>query len=255
MVRNVDVIPLLRIANSSLSIVVNTVVASCATITIMTHEGESESLVNYKSATARFAVLLSLSFFISDSVLWILPLLRYYLFDHYSVVNLPKPITEKPQLQLLPIQVFLTREWDDKSLAQRYVFLVHHFVCIISFYWILSTNQLLYFACHRLLAEYSTPFLNLIFISDQLPSLPPLYHHLSVIIFSIVFLICRPCATPFFWRHVYQTNWIDGVDQRVRICQLLCPFVLDVLNIYWSVLIYRRLMRTVQSMKHGDKQS
>ena len=64
------------------------------------------------------------------------------------------------------------REWDDKGVVERCAFLGHHITAMVSFMWILETNQLLYFANHRLMAEWSTPLLNAVLLSDHFPNLP-----------------------------------------------------------------------------------
>ena len=66
----------------------------------------------------------------------------------------------------------LFREWDDKGVVERCAFLGHHITAMVSFMWILETNQLLYFANHRLMAEWSTPLLNAVLLSDHFPNLP-----------------------------------------------------------------------------------
>ena len=71
-----------------------------------------------------------------------------------------------------PLFYCLFREWDDKGVVERCAFLGHHITAMVSFMWILETNQLLYFANHRLMAEWSTPLLNAVLLSDHFPNLP-----------------------------------------------------------------------------------
>jgi len=84
----------------------------------------------------------------------------------------------------------------------------------LSFWWILSNNQLLFFGCYRLMAELSTPILNALVISENIPTLPPIIRDILKITFSLVFIGCRMFTAPFFWRLAYVTNWIEGVEAK-----------------------------------------
>ena len=64
------------------------------------------------------------------------------------------------------------REWDsERGIIERCAYIGHHITAALSFMWILENNQLLYFANHRLLAEWSTPLLNMVVLSDLFPKI------------------------------------------------------------------------------------
>ena len=122
-----------------------------------------------------------------------------------------------------------------------------------SFWWILANNQLLFFGCHRLMAELSTPILNALVITENFPNLPPIFRDVLKISFSIVFISCRMFTAPFFWRLAYDTNWIEGVDSTARFFQLLAPFLLDILNFYWAQKIVFKLVRALKRIETNVK--
>ena len=115
---------------------------------------------------------------------------------------------------------------------------------------VLSSNKLAYFVTYRLVAELSTPFLNLVFISEQIPDLPQCCHHVAVIIFSIFFVLCR--LVPFlpFWRVVSRAAWLAEIPSvPMRYFQLSSAALLDFLNLQWSILIFRRFQKSLVFLK------
>ena len=94
---------------------------------------------------------------------------KYYQLNFYSASKFFGPLSPTVRRALFER---LFREWDDKGVVERCAFLGHHITAMVSFMWILETNQLLYFANHRLMAEWSTPLLNAVLLSDHFPNLP-----------------------------------------------------------------------------------
>ena len=181
---------------------------------------------------------------------------------------------------------FFFREWDDKSPTERYSFIGHHLTAFMSFWWILANNQLLFFGCHRLMAELSTPILNAMVISENIPNLPPVIKDVLKISFSIIFISCRMFTAPFFWRlgtiskfknrgqinghffqnlfiiwwyyifisySVYDTNWVEGISTIPRFLQILAPFLLDILNVFWAQKIIFKLIRALKRVENSVK--
>ena len=96
---------------------------------------------------------------------------KYYQLNFYSASKFFLSEDQSPSVRgALFYGIF--REWDDKGVVERCAFLGHHITAMVSFMWILETNQLLYFANHRLMAEWSTPLLNAVLLSDHFPNLP-----------------------------------------------------------------------------------
>lgn len=133
----------------------------------------------------------------------------------------------------------------------------------MSFWWILSNNQLLYLANHRLLAELSTPFLNLMVLADNIPSVPVIFVDVIKIrfvhfipsrlpntfpSFSIVFIGCRMFTAPFFWGTVFSAD-LSQVAFVPRVLQILAPALLDVLNVYWAQKILYKLIRALKRVE------
>lgn len=257
--KNKDIFSRLRLANSCCSTYTNGSVALLSVYTVFYDEQTINNPVNGTSPLSRFVLLLSMSFFIYDIIVLSLPLVRHHFFDNHSFEDYKKTNEDfanwetdensGSNFRLYPIKLLFCREWDDKSPKERYSFLSHHITAFLSFWWILHKNQLLFFGCHRLMAELSTPILNLLFISEKMVKFPPVIADLLKISFSIVFIGCRMFTAPFFWHLAYSTNWIEGVVGPARILNIVSPFMLDILNIYWASKIVYKLVRALRRVE------
>merc|ERR1719454_2066770 len=128
-------------------------------------------------------MFLSISFFILDSIIWVAPLFQNFYSEDQTCAK--TDLSPQNAFRWISPKPLLTREWDNKPRVQRWLFIGHHLVCLASFFTVLSSDTLAYFVTYRLMAELSTPFLNLVFISEQLPHLPPWCHHVAVVSFSL----------------------------------------------------------------------
>lgn len=214
------------------------------------------------SAISRFSLILSISFLIYDMLILSLPLIRHHFFPEYTFEDMIKAdesvayLKEEnaaPEIRFIPIKVLLCKEWDNFSPDERYAFLGHHLTALLSFGCILSSNQLLYFANHRLMAELSTPFLNILKLCDNVSSVPPVVVDFLKISFSIVFIGCRLCTMPSFWGEVWNTNFVEGVTPWTRAFNLLAPALLDALNIFWAHKIVYKIVRVLRRVESSIK--
>jgi len=255
-----DIFSRLRMANTCCSTYTNGLVALLSILTVYYDEPTIADPVDGTSSLSRLTLLLSMSFLFYDIIILSLPLIRHHFFPEYSLRDLERQHSESfskdsssNTLRMLPIRLLFCREWDDKSPTERYSFIGHHLTAFLSFWWILRHNQLLFFACHRLMAEASTPILNTLVLSENLPNLPPVVRDILKITFSVVFIGCRMFTAPFFWRLAYDTNWIEGVDATARFFQILAPIMLDVLNLYWAQKIVFKLIRALRRIETSVK--
>ena len=143
-------------------------------------------------------------------------------------------------------------EWNkDITSLKRFVFIIHHLCCLGPLLWVSLNSKLIYLCMFRLTAELSTPFLNIINICDQFESIPKIYGDYAVIAFSIVFIMCRPMVAPIYWYFIYLTDFLEGFEPAgARWSALICSAALDLLTFYWTILIYRRLVRAFSKIRN-----
>lgn len=246
----------LRMANTCCSTYSNTTLAFLSLWIVYNDEETIRDPVNGTSPIARFSLILSLSFLAYDMLILALPLIRHHFFPDYCAAEMAKMDKSLQYLvddslapkTITPLKVLFCKEWDNKSPKERYSFLGHHLTALMSFWWILSNNQLLYLANHRLLAELSTPFLNLMVLADNIPSVPVIFVDVIKISFSIVFIGCRMFTAPFFWGTVFSAD-LSQVAFVPRVLQILAPALLDVLNVYWAQKILYKLIRALKRVE------
>jgi len=245
-----DIFTRLRMSNSLTSTYTNGTVAVLSLLVVYFDEATINDKLFGVSSLSRLSLLVSMSFFLYDVVILTIPLIRLVLFPNYSFDDLEKEnpgikestSLDRPyKLQILPIKLLFCKEWDDKGVVERCAFLGHHITAMVSFMWILETNQLLYFANHRLMAEWSTPLLNAVLLSDHFPNLP--------FIVKDILKVCRVLTIPYFWIMTSNSDWISGIDPLPRFLQILAPAALDLLNIYWGQKIYNKLIRAFKRIE------
>lgn len=253
-----DIFIRLKMANSLTSTYTNGSVAILSLLVVYFDDVTINDKIFGVSSLSRLSLLLSLSFFVYDIVILSIPLARHFCFPQFSIDDLEK---ETPGLksalsvegykpQLLTIKLLFCREWDvERGIVERFVYIGHHIAAALSFIWILENNQLLYFANHRLLAELSTPLLNLVLLSDLVPRTSQLVKDLLKVSFTATFIVCRVFTIPYFWLMTAEEEWIAPIAPLPRFWQLAAPAFLDLLNIYWGQKIYHKLVRAFKRIE------
>jgi len=253
-----DIFTRLKMANSLTSTYTNGSVAVLSLLVVYFDELTINDKQHGVSSLSRLSLLLSLSFFIYDIVILCIPLARHFYFPQYSFDDLQKETpglkksvsVEEYKPQFLTIKLLCCKEWDsERGIIERCAYIGHHITAALSFMWILDNEQLLYFANHRLLAEWSTPLLNLVLLSELFPKLPLLVKDLLKVSFTLMFIICRVFTIPYFWRMVIAEDWISKISPVPRYMNLLAPALLDLLNIYWGQKIYNKLVRAFKRIE------
>lgn len=253
-----DIFTRLKMANSLTSTYTNGSVAVLSLLVVYFDELTINDKQHGVSSLSRLSLLLSLSFFIYDIVILCIPLARHFYFPQYSFDDLQKETpglkksvsVEEYKPQFLTIKLLCCKEWDsERGIIERFAYIGHHITAALSFMWILDNEQLLYFANHRLLAEWSTPLLNMVLLSEIFPKLPLLVKDLLKVSFTLMFIICRVFTIPYFWRMVIAEDWISTISSVPRYMNLLAPALLDLLNIYWGQKIYNKLVRAFKRIE------
>jgi len=135
--------------------------------------------------------------------------------------------------------------------------LAHHLVSMYAFAYVLTLNVMPYFANFRLLAELSTPLVNIRWFLDVLkfPKSSKAFV-LNGLLMTLVFFFVRMVAMPIYWWKVY-TVAITPLWSHMghfRYVLIYVCLVLDAINLYWFSKMVRgciRIFTGVGGKKHG----
>ncbi|CAF3423006.1 unnamed protein product [Rotaria socialis] len=135
--------------------------------------------------------------------------------------------------------------------------IAHHTVSTYAFGYVLTLNVMPYFANFRLLAELSTPSVNLRWFLDVLkyPKTSKIFV-LNGLSMTSIFFFVRIVAMPIYWWKVYIvaiTPLWPHMGHFRYILIVVC-IVLDIINLYWFLKMARGCVRTlmaVNNKKHG----
>lgn len=138
-------------------------------------------------------------------------------------------------------------------------FIFHHFACAYGYYAPVIYGVLCYFANYRLMAELSTPFVNMRWVLSTLGySKADSVYFINGIAMLVSFYGVRILAMPFYWYKVYtvyNTVYFNKLGSMRLVLFIPC-FVLDVLNICWGYKMYIGARKTIASkLENGRKES
>ncbi|GFO41459.1 transmembrane protein 56 [Plakobranchus ocellatus] len=115
-------------------------------------------------------------------------------------------------------------------------YVLHHGASIYAYYYVMTYGVLPYFANYRLVAEFSTPFVNQRWFLTQLG-----YEKSSAVFVSngvamaLTFFLVRIAVMPSYWHRVYSVYNTPGFNRLgyIQLCLIIPCVILDVINIYW----------------------
>uniref|UniRef100_A0A8C5R2A0 TLC domain containing 4 n=1 Tax=Leptobrachium leishanense TaxID=445787 RepID=A0A8C5R2A0_9ANUR len=147
-----------------------------------------------------------------------------------------------------------------KAIGDKY-FVTHHLAALYAYYYVLGEGMLPYFGNFRLLAEFSTPFVNQRWFLEVLGypkhTLPNM---LNGIMMTIVFFIVRIAVIPVYYSRVFSTFGTEAFDRLGRGAQcawIISSVSLDVMNVMWMIRItkgcYKVLYHTDWSWRKTQK--
>lgn len=129
-------------------------------------------------------------------------------------------------------------------------YMLHHALSIYAFYFVMTYGALSWFANYRLIAEFSTPFVNQRWFLDVMryPRNSRLFL-LNAVAMTTVFFLARIVTIPPYWFKVYS---IYGSPECIRLGNLWYVListcvVLDSINIVWFVKLFQGLRRFLKS--------
>ncbi|RUS69228.1 hypothetical protein EGW08_023012, partial [Elysia chlorotica] len=105
-----------------------------------------------------------------------------------------------------------------------------------AYFYELTYGVLPYFANYRLVAEFSTPFVNQRWFLTQLG-----YEKSSAMFVSngvamaVTFFLVRIAVMPSYWHRVYSVYNTPGFSRLgyIQLCLIIPCVILDIINIYW----------------------
>ncbi|XP_046718241.1 TLC domain-containing protein 4-B-like isoform X2 [Silurus meridionalis] len=137
-------------------------------------------------------------------------------------------------------------------IGEKY-FVIHHLAALYAYYYVLSQGILPYFANFRLLAEFSTPFVNQRWFLQVLGyhklSKPSLVNGVSM---ASSFFLVRIAVIPIYYSQmysVYGTEAFYRLTPGSRIAWIFCSLCLDVMNIMWMRKILRGCLKVLRSSR------
>ena len=132
--------------------------------------------------------------------------------------------------------------------------LLHHIGSIVGmFLELYYEGVMMFFLCFRLVAEMSTPFVNMRWIFHELSVKKTSKWYLTASIgMSVSFFISRILAAPFFWYKIL-TVLADKSAQVIpiylRVWLVLNSALFDFLNLYWFAKIVKGAVKLFRQIK------
>ncbi|XP_062873023.1 transmembrane protein 56-B-like [Trichomycterus rosablanca] len=137
-------------------------------------------------------------------------------------------------------------------IGEKY-FVIHHLAALYAYYYVLSQGILPYFANFRLLAEFSTPFVNQRWFLQTLG-----YHKVSRpnlvngVAMAFTFFLVRIAVIPVYYSQMYSvfgTEAFYRLTPGARCAWIISSVCLDVMNIMWMRRILRGCLKVLSSRR------
>lgn len=122
-------------------------------------------------------------------------------------------------------------------------YVLHHWASAFAYYYVISYGVYVYFANFRLMAEFSTPWVNNRWFLATSGKRSSKIYFCNGLVLTAMFFFCRIMTLPQCWFMVYSiygTEPFEGT-QGCKYVLLISCFVLDVLNLLW----FYKLMKGV----------
>ncbi|KAK2183318.1 hypothetical protein NP493_315g01018 [Ridgeia piscesae] len=136
-------------------------------------------------------------------------------------------------------------------------YIFHHGASIYAYYFVMTYGALPWFANFRLIAEFSTPFVNQRWFLDVLgyPKTSTVFL-LNGIAMAVMFFLVRIASIPPYWYKVYTIYGTPPCIQLGRIWYVLLSscIILDLINVYWFLKIFqgaRKVLRSTWEKNNG----
>ncbi|NXT00290.1 TM56B protein, partial [Jacana jacana] len=135
-----------------------------------------------------------------------------------------------------------------KAIGDKF-FVIHHLAALYAYYFVLSKGLLAYFGNFRLLAEFSTPFVNQRWFFEVLGY--PKSSKANIIngvLMTAVFFVVRIAVMPIYYSHVissFGTEAFQRLGFAAQSAWIISSVVLDVMNVMWMVKIAKGCYKVI----------
>ncbi|XP_051867646.1 TLC domain-containing protein 4-B [Pristis pectinata] len=134
------------------------------------------------------------------------------------------------------IQDFLLILWYWKAIGDIY-FVIHHLTALYAYYYVLGEGMLPYFANFRLIAEFSTPFVNQRWFFEVLgypkTSKPNI---INGFLMALIFFLVRIAVMPPYYNKMISTFGTEAFNKlglQAQLTWIIASICLDVMNLMW----------------------
>ncbi|XP_008107396.1 TLC domain-containing protein 4 [Anolis carolinensis] len=136
-------------------------------------------------------------------------------------------------------------------------FIIHHIAALYAYYFVLRWGLLAYFANFRLLAEFSTPFVNQRWFLEVLcyPK-DSKFNIINGVLMTIAFFLARIIIMPIYYANVYAelgTEAFYRLGFAAQCAWFSSCFVLDAMNLMWMVKITRGCCKVLRLIGQRSK--
>uniref|UniRef100_A0A8D0L5N2 TLC domain containing 4 n=1 Tax=Sphenodon punctatus TaxID=8508 RepID=A0A8D0L5N2_SPHPU len=135
-----------------------------------------------------------------------------------------------------------------KAIGDKF-FVIHHLAALYAYYFVLGEGLLAYFGNFRLLAEFSTPFVNQRWFFEVLgyPK-SSTANIINGVLMTIVFFLVRIVVMPVYYGHVaseFGTEAFHRLGLAAQCAWFISSILLDVMNLMWMVKITKGCYKVI----------
>ncbi|XP_069127657.1 TLC domain-containing protein 4-B-like [Argopecten irradians] len=140
---------------------------------------------------------------------------------------------------------------DYEQNMETVLYYFHHAATICASYYVFTYGILPYFANYKMMMEFSTLFVNLrwLLIKEKVKTSSKVFL-VNGCLLTFTFVTTRVLSLPKFWYKIY--SYIGSDDfallGKIPFVMIVTSFVLDSLNIYWSIRILKTFYKTMLSI-------
>ncbi|KAM4640938.1 TLC domain-containing protein 4-B [Discoglossus pictus] len=127
-----------------------------------------------------------------------------------------------------------------KAIGDKY-FVTHHLAALYAYFYVLGEGMLPYFGNFRLLAEFSTPFVNQRWFFEVLGYPKYTFPNMANgVMMTIVFFIVRIAVIPTYYTRVFSTFGTEAFHRLglgAQCAWIISSVSLDIMNMMWMMKI------------------
>lgn len=130
-------------------------------------------------------------------------------------------------------------------------FLCHHAASVFAYFYVMTFGVYVYFANFRLMAEFSTVFVNNRWMMAEIGWKSSQLYFYNGVVLTAVFFACRILCMPQCWYMIYSIYNTEPFmkSETARYVLISSCFALDILNVYWFYKLLKGVLRTLEQRK------